>query len=222
MEREGGGGTWTRAGLHGRGHRRPPAPCGSGRRRRGPARRRPETEEGCAAAMSSWSVTWSLEEAQTWGRPERRRRRRSMKAGRRPCKLAVRRSRGRSALGAPQLGDGRRRARGGSGHRIWPALSSAIADAPWASVSAGGQAGERIRPGELGSAPSMGVALVAAGEEGGGGGGSGCGRSQASSPAARGLRGRQREEAWGRRAVERGGQGWMGKEKRGEKKSENE
>jgi len=117
------------------------APCGSGRRRRGPARRRPEMEEGRAAATTSRSVTWSPEEAQAWGRPERRRRRRSKKAGRRPCKLAMRWSRARPpaaaalgaplllVLGAPQLGGGGRRAREGSGHRIWPTPASAIADA---------------------------------------------------------------------------------------------
>ena len=66
----------------------------------------------------------------------------------------------------------------------------------------------------------MGVALLAAREEEGeGGGGSGRGRSRASSPAARGLRGRRREEAWGRRAVEReGGRGGWGKKKEGRRK----
>ena len=182
------------------------APCGSGRRRRGPARRRPEMEEGRAAATTSRSVTWSPEEAQAWGRPERRRRRRSKKAGRRPCKLAMRWSRARppaaAALGAPLL------------LVLGAPQLPPQPTPPWASVSAGGQAGERIRPGELGSAPSVGVALLAAREEEGeGGGGSGRGRSRESSPAARGLRGRRREEAWGRRAVEREGAGVDGERK---------
>jgi len=117
------------------------APCGSGRRRRGPARRRPETEEGRAAATTSRSVTWSPEEAQAWGRLERRLRRMSKKAGRRPCKLAVRWSRARPpaaaalgaplllVLGAPQLGGEGRPVRGGSCRRIWPSPASAIDDA---------------------------------------------------------------------------------------------